>query len=94
MEKGRERQRTERCDKKIKINSGYLKPVHDKLQKLAMACGITKTELQAYLVELCINNEQIINYVQEQHKQQSHFRIIPSKVDGELKFVFAEKLAK
>lgn len=93
MEERKERQHTERSDKKIRVNSSYTKLLHDKLEKLAIACGITKTELQACLVNLCLNNEQIINHVQDQHKQTSHFRIIPSRVDGELRFVFAEKIS-
>lgn len=91
MEKREGRQRAERSDKKIKVNLGYLRPVHEKLQKLAMGCGITKTELQAFFVELCLNNENIINYTQDHFKDTSHFCIIPSKVDGELRFVFVEK---
>lgn len=94
MEERKERVRAERSDKKIRVNSSYTKQLHEKLEKLAIACGITKTELQAKLVDLCLSNENIINYVQDQHKHTSHFRIIPSRVDGELKFVFVEKLQK
>jgi hypothetical protein len=91
MEKGRERTRAERSDKKIRINSSFSKPIHEKLDRLATACGITKTRLAAFLVELCLQNENIINYTQDQHHQTSRFRIIPSKIDGDLKFIFAEK---
>ncbi|MGI0016638.1 MAG: hypothetical protein ACREBU_24710, partial [Nitrososphaera sp.] len=80
-----------RSDKKIRVNASFTNGVHEKLDRLAMACGTTKTELAAYLVELCLDNENIINFVQEKHKDKSRFRIIPSKVDGELKFVFLEK---
>lgn len=91
MEKREERGRAERSDKRIRVNSSYSKPTHEKLDRLATACGMTKTTLQLYLVELCLRNENIINFVQEQHKDQSRFRIIPSKVDDEIKFVFVEK---
>jgi hypothetical protein len=62
------------------------------LERLAMACGKTKTELAAHLIDLILNNENFVNYVQEQHKGSSKFRIIPTKLDGELKFTFVEKL--
>ncbi|WP_134705078.1 hypothetical protein [Ammoniphilus sp. YIM 78166] len=91
MEKRGERVRAERSDKRIRVNSSYSQSIHEKLDRLATACGIPKTALQTYLVELCLQNENIINYVQDQHKTQSRFRIIPSKVDGDLQFIFAEK---
>jgi hypothetical protein len=91
-ERKSERSRAERSDKKIRVNSSLSKTVHNKLDRLAMACGVTKTGLAAYLLEICLNNENIINYVQDQHKDSSRFRIIPTRVDGEIQFVFAEKI--
>ncbi|MEW9673814.1 hypothetical protein ABLT31_34070, partial [Ammoniphilus sp. 3BR4] len=40
---------------------------------------------------LCLHNENIVNHMQEKFKRRSRFRVIPSKIDGELKFVLAEK---
>jgi hypothetical protein len=94
MEKRRESIRAERSDKKIRVNSSFSKPIHEKLDRLAMACGMTKTRLATYLVELCLQNESIINFVQDQHHETSRFRIIPSKIDGDLKFIFAERKEK
>ena len=94
MSNGEGRIRSERSDKKIRVNSSFNKKVHEKLDRLAMACGITKTKLAAYLVELCLHNENIVNFVQDQYKDSSRFRIIPSKIDGEIKFIFAEKKLK
>jgi hypothetical protein len=82
--------RSERSDKKIRVNSSFNKMVHEKLDRLAMACGVTKTTLAAYLVELCLHNENIINFVQDQYRETSRFRIIPTKIEGELKFIFTE----
>ncbi len=91
LREGEERQRAERSDRKIRVNSPLAKVVHDKLDRLSIACGISKTGMGAYLIELCLGNENIVNFVQDQFKDKSRFRIIPSKVDGELKFVFVEK---
>jgi hypothetical protein len=89
MEEGRGRK--QRSDKKIRVNASFTQLVHEKLDRLAMACGTTKTELAAFLVELCLNNENIINQTQEAHNNTAKFRIIPSRLDGELKFIFTEK---
>jgi hypothetical protein len=94
LNKGREKNRSERSDKKIRVNSSFSKTIHEKLDRLAMACGVTKTHLAAHLVELCLQNENIVNFVQDQHQRSSRFRIIPSKVDGDLKFIFAERREK
>lgn len=91
MREGQERVRAERSDKKIRVNSPLSKPVHEKLDKLAIACGMSKTGLGAMLIELCLNNEGVVNYIQDQCKDRSRFRIIPSRVDGELKFIYADK---
>jgi hypothetical protein len=91
MKQGREEGRAERSDKKIRVNSPLTKTVHEKLDRLATACGISKTGLGATLIEFCLSNEHIVNLVQDQYKQTSRFRIIPSKINGELKFIFVEK---
>jgi len=88
LREGEIRIRAERSDKKIRVNSPLSKPVHEKLDKLAVACGVSKTGLGAYLIELCLNNEHMVNFVQQQFQDSSRFRIIPSKMGGELKFVF------
>lgn len=85
------RERAERSDKKIRVNSPLSKPVHEKLDKLAVACGVSKTGLGAFLIEMCLDNENVINFVQQQFKERSRFRVIPSKVNGELKFMYVEK---
>ena len=93
MKEVKERTRAERFNKKIRVNSSLDKVVHEKLDRLAMACGITKTALAAYLVELCLDNENIINFVQDQYRESSRFRVIPTKVEGVVKFIFSEKKA-
>lgn len=93
MNSGDERERRERSDKKIRVNPALTQSTHDKLERLAYACGKTKTELGGFLIDLCLNNENIVNFVQEQHKTNAKFRIIPTKLDGELKFTFVEKFS-
>lgn len=79
-------------NKKINVNPALAQNVHEKLDRLAVAIGVTKTSLAAQLIELCLNTESIINFIQQQYQDNSRFRIIPSKLDGgEVQFVFAEK---
>lgn len=89
--KSRGGDRAERSDKKVRVNSSLSRDVHDRLDRLATACGITKTSLAAYLIEVCLNNENIIQFVQKEFDEQARFRIIPSRVNGELQFVFCRK---
>ena len=91
MKEVKERTRSERFNKKIRVNSSLDKVVHEKLDRLAMACGTTKTALAADLVELCLDNENIINFVQDQYRESSRFRVIPTKVEGVVNFIFSEK---
>lgn len=92
MEKREGRERAERSDKKIRVNASLSKLTHEKLDRMATACGITKTSLAAWYIDFCLNNESMINFTQQQFKEKSRFRIIPSKINGELKFIFSEKL--
>ena len=82
MKEVKERTRTERFNKKIRVNSSLDKVVHEKLDRLAMACGITKTALAAYLVELCLDNENIINFVQDQYRDLLGFVLFQLKLKG------------
>ena len=82
VEEVKERTRSERFNKKIRVNSSLDKVVHEKLDRLAMGCGITKTALAAYLVELCLDNENIINFVQDQYRESSRFALFQLKLKG------------
>lgn len=91
---GGDRERGERSDKKVRVNPSISKSTHEKLDRLAVACGVTKTSLAACFIDLCLDNENIINFIQQQFIEQSRFRIIPTRMDGEYKFIFTEKKNK
>lgn len=94
MKGGRGGARKERSDKKHRVNPALPQNVHEKLDRLATAIGITKTSLAGELIELCLNNSGVIDFIQSKYKDSSRFRIIPSNVNGEIKFIFAEKQTK
>ncbi len=93
MEKRDKRSHTEQATKRLRVSSTYteMPDIYEKLDRLATACGIRPTTLQTELVKLCLQNENIINYIQDRYKHCSRFRIIPSKLEGDLKYIFAEK---
>jgi hypothetical protein len=81
----------EQKEKKTRVSSSYDSEAFEKLDRLSCACGISVTTLQTRLVEMCLNSEAIINEIQDKHKKRSRFRIIPTRVNNELHFIFAEK---
>jgi hypothetical protein len=84
----------EHWDGRLRVSSTYKSPTFEQLDRLAAACGITRTTLQTFLVEMCLQNENVIIYVQDKYKKSARFWIIPSKVNGDLKYIFAERLAR
>lgn len=94
MEKRVDKKAGEHWDGRLRVSSTYDAETFDMLDRLATACGISRTTLQTELVQLCLQNENIVNYIQDQHKHRARFRIVPSKADGKLRYIFAEKRAK
>lgn len=76
---------------RLRVSSTYDHDLYDKLDRLACACGVSRTTLQTELIKMCLESESAINHIQERYKHKSRFRIIPSKMDGKLKYIFAEK---
>lgn len=91
MERGKRKGYIEQRSGKVRVNSSLEPALYEKLDKLACACGVSPTTLLNFFAELCLSNENIINHTQDQHKYTSRFRIIPSKMDGELQFIITEK---
>lgn len=77
--------RKTRSDKKVRVNPALNQKTHLKLQKLAVACNVPKTQLAADIIELALNIPEIINYLQDYHGA-SEYRIIPLREDGQVVF--------
>lgn len=82
----------EQKDGRYRLNSSYNADQFDLIDRLAMACGITATRLQKELMMLCLHNDSIVNHIQDKFKRRSRYRVIPSNVSGEIKFILAEKI--
>jgi len=74
-----------------RVSSRYEEEEYIKLKRLSTACGITPTTLQTFFTRLCMNNETILNFTQQHFDDSSLFRVIPSKIDGKVELIFAEK---
>jgi hypothetical protein len=94
VREGGDKKKGERSDGRFRLNSSFTEEKFDMIDKLAMACGITPTRLQKEFVLLCLENETVVNYMQEKFKRRSRFRVIPSRIEGKMKFILTEKKSK
>jgi hypothetical protein len=94
VKEGGDRKNGERSDGRFRLNSSFSENEFDMIDKLAMACGITPTRLQKEFVLLCLNNDNVVNHIQEKFKRRSRFRVIPSRIEGKMKFILTEKKSK
>lgn len=62
---------------KHKVLPEISRDAHKKLQLLALACSINKTQLAAEIIEMAVNNPEIINWFQDKYKVRQKERIIP-----------------
>jgi len=91
MEKGKKKGYIEQRSGKVRVNSSLPPELYDKLDTLACACGVSATTLLNQIAELALGNENVINYLQDKYKNRSRFRVIPSRVEGDLKYIITEK---
>ena len=91
MDKGKRKGYVEQRSGKVRVNSSLAPEIYEKLDTLACACGVSATTLVNFFTELCLNNENIVNYTQDLYRTRSRFRIIPMKDDDGLKYIMAEK---
>lgn len=94
MEERQEREQNEQLNKRLRVSSSYDESIHEKLDRLAVACGMSRTTLQTEIVKIFLSSENLINYVQDKNKNKSRFRVVPTRIGNELKFIFAEKVVQ
>ncbi|MFT9848983.1 hypothetical protein [Aneurinibacillus sp. REN35] len=71
-----------RSDKKTRVNPALSADTHDKLERLAFACSVPKTVLAADIIDLCVNNTNIIDYLQTKYEAPDKRRVIPIVENG------------
>lgn len=78
--------RKTRSDKKINVNPNLPRDSHDKLQRLAISCNMSKTKLAETIITLMVNNTDFINHIQDKHNKEHFYRITPIVINGELQY--------
>lgn len=78
--------RKTRSDKKVPVLPKLDQNTHKKLKRLALACDISKTQLAAECIELCLSHADVVNWFQEKY-DANEFRIIPVRqMDGTIEY--------
>jgi hypothetical protein len=83
-------ERKQRSDEKIRVNAGLSQDSHAKLEQLSYSVQMPKTILAATLIELCLNNPDIINYIQNINAVPNGRRIIPVSENGNISYIWTQ----
>lgn len=75
-----------RSDKKINVNPNLPKDTHDKLYKLAISCGMTKTKLAERIITMIVNDPDAVNYFQDKYNTEPQYRITPIIIGDRVQF--------
>lgn len=76
--------RKERSDKRERVNITTDKDTHEKLRRLAFACGVSKTALMADIANIVLNNENWVNFIQDKYQVNDNYRLTPARIEGRL----------
>jgi hypothetical protein len=69
----------------VSLSNSY----HNKLNRLATACNMKPTSLSGLLIEMCLDNPELIEKLQDEYNTQSLYRVVPFQkyTDGEVEYV-------
>lgn len=79
--------RKTRSDKKVKVLAGLTQDDHEKLQKLAISCNMTKTKLAEHMISLVLNSENHIDWYQKKYNKEDKYRVILLSTPDGLKYI-------
>lgn len=77
-------ERKQRSDKKIRINPSFNFRTHDNIEKLARACGQTKTKMVEIIVETVFQDIKSIDNLQDRLGIDDTFRVQATEINGEI----------
>lgn len=78
-------------DGRTRVNLTLYRESYEKLDKLSGAVSISPTRLAGILVDICLDNENIVNFIQDKYKKRSKYRVIPTKINGKTVYILADK---
>lgn len=84
------RNRKVRSDKKHPILSKLDTDTHDKLVKLAISCGMTKTKLAEYLIGICLNSPDTVKAIQDKYNKTKKYYVSPVVVNNKVEYMFLD----
>ena len=61
---------------------------NNKLNRLAVACGMPKTTLAALLVERSLDDPILVSKLQQEFNKHAAYKVLPIKKDGETEYMF------
>ncbi|RKD21127.1 hypothetical protein BEP19_15760 [Ammoniphilus oxalaticus] len=73
-----------RVDAKVHVNPRISQSNHDRLKRIAIACDFTKTSMAAEFINLCLNNQNIIEYFLQKYNKNKHLSFTPTYINGEM----------
>lgn len=84
-----EKERKIRSDKRIRVNASLDDDTHEKLRKLAFACGHTKTMMAAIILKDALNTPEAITMYQNLYNKNPENRITLVRVNNEIKYMIS-----
>jgi hypothetical protein len=84
-----EKERKTRSDKRIRVNASLDDETHEKLRKLAFACGQTKTMMAAIILRDALNTPEDVTMYQNIYNKNPENRIMLARVNNELKYLIS-----
>ncbi|MGG1442147.1 hypothetical protein ABE354_08810 [Brevibacillus laterosporus] len=84
------RKRKVRSDKKHPVLSKLDFDTHDKLVKLAISCGMTKTKLAEFLINICLNNPETVRSLQDRYNTNKNYYVTPVLVQDKIEYMFLD----
>lgn len=59
----------------------------EKLNKLAVSCGMSKSELVDYITSSAINSSDYVKRIQDRFNKNPNYRVIPVVENGKMRYV-------
>ncbi|MEB1806627.1 MAG: hypothetical protein LPK26_04845 [Bacillaceae bacterium] len=60
---------------------------HDlKLRKIAISCDMPKATMMSVMIETCLENESIIDFLQSQFNKMPEYKVKPIRINGKVEY--------
>ena len=75
-----------RSDKKHRVQTYLTKDLHDKINRLARACGTSESKISEAALNYLLNSPEFVNWIQDKHglSKEDPFRLRPVIDNGKV----------